>query len=169
MINPFGAKEKEKLFIIAGLRIGRLTVGELVRDVIHHPCYLETPTSYLKQGRLREVTCDCGQMRLISESILATNRVQSCGCLRQEIRQKSTQGKISRMQQKADRDANKHAIKIEQARLQALKLERPKNDQAIEECGARLRSLFARKAVLNRKESHKGTWKRLAQEKLNRE
>lgn len=157
MVTLGHSKKKEKIFVSEGTLIGRITVGELVRNVQTHPLYVETPVSYLQQGRLREVYCSCGQVRLVSESILATGRVQSCGCLRQEIRQAASQGKLERLKKKAAKRANNDAIRYEQEQLRILQRApiHIRDEKAIEECGKRLRSLFARKALLNRKESHK--------------
>lgn len=154
-------KKKQKIAIIPGLRIGRLEVGDLVYNVREHELYLTTPFSYLQQGRLYQVLCDCGQSRLISESILASGRIQSCGCLRQELRVKSSQAKVERLRKEATKIANNNNIKIEQARLKSLQLTPIRDEKAIEECGAKLRKLFAQKATLNRKETQKETWVRL--------
>lgn len=144
---------KPKLIINTGLRIGRLCVGDLVRFVQTHPLFLETPTSYLQQGRLRECACDCGQVRLFAESILATGRIQSCGCLRQEIRAAAAEGKLKRLQVKGAQTSNTVQIQIEQQRLKGLKMiQVPFRDEfAIEECSKRLRQLYAQRASLTKR------------------
>lgn len=151
--------------IMPGLRIGRIEVIELVYNVQDHELYNETPISYLQQGRLHEVLCDCGRRRLISESILASGRIQSCGCLRKEIRMKATEKKAKRLHKESIKKENKIAIKLEQTRLRTLQLSTdPQKDLKIEECGKNLRRLFAQKAHLNRKESPKETWARKMRE-----
>lgn len=80
-----------------GMEIGRLTVRERVRDIIHHPSYPDTKTSYLNQGKIHECACTCGRIVLLSEAILRSNRIQSCGCLRQENNQKSWVKKQKRL------------------------------------------------------------------------
>lgn len=157
------SKRNDKLFVTDGTVIGRLTVGDLVRFVRDHILYPETPISYLRQGRLREVHCECGTVRLVSESILATGRLQSCGCLRYEMRNQAQQDKITRMEKESQRRQVILDIKIAQAKLKQLQFVRVpmRDEKAIEECGALLRKLFARKGQLNRKESHKEVGKRV--------
>lgn len=75
--------DNSRPIINPGLRIGLLTVGDLVRNVQSHPLFPEIKVSYLRQGRLRECICDCGKEVLYSEAALACGRVKSCGCLRQ--------------------------------------------------------------------------------------
>lgn len=144
---------KYKHNIETGMRLGRLFIGDLVRHVQEHPLYLETPVSYLQQGRLRECICDCSNMRLIAEAILATGRVKSCGCLRQEIRAKASQKKVGRLEVKAAKANLLHRIKIEQAKLQALKMQPvyTRDEEAILECAARIRQLFSQQGILTRK------------------
>lgn len=52
-------------------------------------------------------------------------------------------------------------IQIEQAELKRLMMIKVpyRDEKAIEAQAAKVRSLFAKKAVLNRKESHKDAWK----------
>lgn len=151
--------EKEKRLIVTGERLGRLTIGDLVRDVQNHELFLITPMSYTKQGRLREVYCDCGQTRLVAESILATGRLQSCGCLRAEIRSKCAEGKMERMRIKQRRQAINSEIKIQQVRLKSLQIQPVviRDEKAIDDCSAYLRRLFAQKASLSRKLNTKTT------------
>lgn len=152
-----------KIAINFGVRIGRLEIGDLVFNVQEHSLFEETPKSYLQQGRLREVICDCGTHRLISESILASGRVRSCGCLRQEIHMRSSEAKIDRLRKKAAIHANNNNIKIEQLKLKTLQLAPVymRDEKKIEDCSIRIKKLFAQKALLARKESHKETWERI--------
>jgi hypothetical protein len=152
----------DKLFILEGLEIGRLTVGDLVTDVRNHPLYPETAQSYLKQGRLREVHCKCGSVRLIAESILSTGRVQSCGCLRREMRAAAREEGIKNLRKKADKAQCTFDIQIAQAELRAelAKDVRTRDEKKVDEIAARIRRLFSKKAQLSRKESQRDTWKR---------
>lgn len=158
----------DKLFITDGTVIGRLTVGDLIRDVSSHPLYPETAQSYLKQGRLREVHCECGTVRLVAESILATGRLQSCGCLRTEIRNAARQQGIDNLKKKAEKSQCTWDIQIAQAELKRLQAVPAQNrdEKAIDEIASKLRKLFAKKALLNRKESHKDTWKNVTRKKM---
>lgn len=144
---------KEKLKVDAGVRIGRLLIGELVRFVQDHELFYLTPTSYLQQGRLRECVCDCGQRRLISESILATGRLQSCGCLRAEIRSSASMSKVKRLQDKAEQTNLQLQIQIEQAKMRALTMTPvPYRDE--KECQKTieiLRQLYLQKGALTRR------------------
>ncbi len=156
MSNP----PKQKILIIDGAIVGKLTVGDLIRDLRNHPLFDETPKSYLHQGRLRECHCECGIIRLLPEAILASGRLQSCGCYRYEVRMKAQKDKIDRLKRKAEKQYLVSQIKYEQARLRHLQVVRVpmRDEKAITECGAILRSLFARKNQLNRKETHKEVW-----------
>lgn len=151
-----------KLFIIDGLKIGRVTVGDLVRDVRNHPLYIQTPQSYLHQGRLREVYCDCGEVRLISESILATGRIQSCGCLRKELIDQARLEKLAKSEKQHLKKQLIAQIKYEQHKLKVLQAVRVplRDEKAIDEAAKTLRSLFARKSALSRKESYKDTYEK---------
>ena len=142
---------KPKLEIFSGLRIDRLTIGELVRHVQTHPLFIETPVSYLQQGRLREAVCDCGKVRLIAESILASGRLKSCGCLRKEIRQRTAQKKLNKTQRQGQRKIVAQQLKMEQAQLAVLKSASHRDDQAIEESGEKIRELIKLHATLARK------------------
>ncbi len=154
----------DKLMITEGMTIGRLTVYGLVRNIQEHPLYVETPLSYLRQGRLRECVCDCGFIKLICESALSTGRIMSCGCLKAEIRAKSALEAVTRLEKKALRSQINNAIKIEQVRLKSLQMVNVhyRDEKAIDACGTRLRSLFAQKAIANRKpgNSPKEVWQR---------
>lgn len=157
-----------KVFIFSGCRLGRLTIGDLVGDVRSHELYASTPPSYLRQGRLREVVCDCGERRLISESILASGRLKSCGCLRHELRQRAQTLKIERLRKQAERMEVTMQIKIEQAKLRKL-MSAPihlRDEKSIDECAKNLRKLFARKAVLNRKISPRETYKQVVKPRM---
>lgn len=151
----------EKIFITDGIQIGRLLVGDLIRDVRSHPLYELTPTSYLQQGRLREVHCKCGQVRLVAESILSTGRMQSCGCLRHEMRMAAKEQSVKNLQKKAERARVTLDIQVLQAelRLELAKQLPIRDEKKIDEIAKKLRGLFAKKALMNRKESHKDTWR----------
>ncbi len=133
-----------------GQRFGRLVAGDLVRFVQEHELFHETPVSYLQQGRLRECLCDCGQRRLISESILASGRIQSCGCLRQDQRAKAAERKIKNLNLKLAKSTNLASIQIEQTRLRSLKMTSvySRDEKAIADCAARLRKLFTERASI---------------------
>jgi hypothetical protein len=73
---------KGSISVDDGQRIGRLLVGDLVRNVQSHPLFIETRASYLKHGRLRECQCDCGNQVLYSENVLSSGQIKSCGCLK---------------------------------------------------------------------------------------
>lgn len=139
--------------INTGLRIGKLLVGDLVRNVQQHELFEETPISYLQQGRLREVVCDCGKRRLIAESILATGRIKSCGCLRASMISGASNRKLEKLQVKADKALVTSTLAVEQQKLKMLqKVQVPARDEkAIQECMARIRSLIARRAILTKK------------------
>jgi hypothetical protein len=140
-------------FIAEGTVVGRLTVGPLVYDVRNHPLLDSTRCSYISQGRLHECTCICGNVILLSENILRAKRVQSCGCLKQEMAQKAYEERVKL----ADRVKHKKEInyKLSNA-LDFLKvhLRAPveiRNEKLIEELGAEIRKLRAMKAYANRK------------------
>lgn len=162
------SKRNEKIFITDGTRIGRITVGNLVRDIQAHPLYEITPVSYLKQGRLREVHCDCGADRLVAESILATGRLQSCGCLRQEMRMQARQRGVDNLQKKAEKARIQLDIQILQAQLKLEMGRHPsfRDELKIDQLASQLRSLIARKGVLNRKETHKEVYKNVTRPKM---
>ncbi len=140
------------LLLAEGTVCGRLTLGPLVRWVQDHPLFLTTPHSYLRQGRLREVTCSCGEMRLLSESVLVSKRVQSCGCLQREIRSNRANHKLLRTQIEYNKQITTGKIRLEQLRLKTLQLQQVplRDEKAIEECGAEIRRLFALKSRLCR-------------------
>lgn len=106
-----------RIFVAEGSLVGRLSVGPLVYNVREHPLYTETPISYIKQGRLHECTCSCGQVKLIAERVLETGRVQSCGCLKLE---RSRMAEIRKQTSSLTAEARKQLtqeIKSEQKRL----------------------------------------------------
>lgn len=154
------SKQKQKVFITDGTVVGRLTVGDLVRDISTHPLYELTPISYLRQGRLREVHCECGEVRLVAESILSTGRLQSCGCLRTELRMAARERGVANLQKKAEKARVRLDIQILQAqlRLELAKDVRTRDEKKVDRLASELRKLFARKGVLGRKETHKETW-----------
>lgn len=131
-----------------GMTIGRIVVGELVRNVQEHSLFLETPTSYLKQGRLREILCACGTIRLVAESILLTGRIQSCGCLRREIRAGSTEKKIARMSRMKEKKNLTAEIQIDQLRLKQLKAAYLPDEAAIAQLQTKIRSAFQKRGIL---------------------
>jgi hypothetical protein len=94
--NPMTTQYKPEPALIHGQKIGRLFVGELVANVREHPAFHDTKSSYIKQGRLTECTCDCGKIVLYSWQALKTGRLMSCGCLRQEYKQKAWEKKQAR-------------------------------------------------------------------------
>jgi hypothetical protein len=144
---------KSRKEIITNSKLGRLTIGELVRYVQEHELFIETPQSYLQHGRLRECTCECGNIKLISEYALNTGRVKSCGCLRQSLRVSAADKRLEKMKLVGKKSQVSNQIRIEQARLKTLKLQPiPYRDEnAIEECATNLRSLFGQRGILTQK------------------
>ncbi len=135
-------------FVDTGTVIGRLTVGELVRNVQEHPLFLETAVSYLKQGRLREVLCSCGVIRLISESILYTGRIQSCGCLRREIRANATEGKFRRLTIQQEKKILTGQIQLDQLKLRQLRMAFLPDEEQIAQLQTKIRSAFQKRGQL---------------------
>jgi hypothetical protein len=152
----------EKIFITDGTEIGRLAVGELVRDVRNHPLTNDTSASYVRQGRLRECHCSCGVDRLIPESALATGRIQSCGCLRREMLDKARLDNLANVERRHLKSQIIAQIRYEQKRLKILQAVHVplRNEKAIQEAMSSLRSLLARKGALSRKESYRETWQK---------
>lgn len=74
-------------------KIGLLVVGDRVKDLKHHPLRYETKESYFRQGVVRECYCECGKVILLSEAIIRTGRVKSCGCLKQKNAQRAWEKK----------------------------------------------------------------------------
>lgn len=139
---------KPKLFISEGTVIGRLYIGPVVANVKSHELLEYTPPSYLRQGRLHEVICDCGNRKLISESILASGRVKSCGCLGKEINAYNKAGNYAREKLKLEKKQNLYSIRFAQAQLKNARL--AGNSRDIESLASDLRRLFGQKAALNR-------------------
>jgi hypothetical protein len=135
-----------------GLKFGRLLVGDLVRNVRDHELYDTTRASYISQGRLYECWCDCGQRVLLSENAIRGGRVQSCGCLRAEKRQKAYEEKLARAQRLADKRELTHKIRMAQDRLRLLKMApvMTRNEKAIDEQALEVRKLRAMKASATR-------------------
>lgn len=145
--------QNQRLFITEGTQIGRLTVGPYVQWLQNHPLFLTTPKSYLKQGKLREVKCACGQSRLIAESILSTGRIQSCGCLRAELREQAAGLREEYFRLKQQQKQLTFEIKEAQRKLKTLQ-NTPvpfRNEKEIEECGAKIRQLFQASGEVDRK------------------
>lgn len=138
----------EKILVHPGVKIGRLTVGELVPGVKTHPCYETTPISYLRQGRLRECVCDCGEVRLVSETHLATGKIKSCGCLKKERKALSERQQISKLELKLQNDRIMGQLRMEQGRLKGYQNALVKDERKIAECAARIRELISQKASL---------------------
>ena len=138
MINP----GNNKYSCSDGAKIGRLSLGPIVYMVRDHPLLLITPKSYLRQGRLREVTCECGNQRLIAESVLVTGRVMSCGCLRAEIREQARQKFLDKDNIKLQQRLLTAELKSEQARLKYYLSLSVKDHEKIEECSEKVRNLF---------------------------
>lgn len=68
--------------VIAGLRVGRLTVVKYCSQE-HLPD--SVTLSYRSQGVMYECLCDCGEKTWVPEKFLARESIKSCGCLRREI------------------------------------------------------------------------------------
>lgn len=68
--------------------------------------------------------------------------------------------RVNNLRRKAEKETINLQIKVEQAELKRLMgIPTPYRDEkAIDAQATKLRKLFARKGVLNRKESHKETW-----------
>lgn len=143
---------KNKEIIEAGRRLGRLVVVELVKRASSHDLFEETSLGYLRQGRLWEIQCDCGTRRLISESALSTGRIKSCGCLRRQIRENSNYARVRKLTLSAAKANNARQIRIEQARLRALKFAPAsrENNEAIRLCAEKIRGLFAEREELTK-------------------
>lgn len=142
------------LYIIEGLCIGRLVIGLSVSNIRDHILYIETPLSYINQGKLRECFCNpelggCGRSKLIPERVLATGRVKSCGCLREQIRLNAIDSKVKRAGFTREKSQLTASIKEEQIKLRAAQMR--KDDRAEEEIGQTLRRLLNYRISLGRK------------------
>lgn len=147
MTNP----ANPKLIISTGMRLGLLQIGDLVLNVQEHPLFSETPISYLQQGKLRACACDCGRVRLFAESILAANRLRSCGCVRAKIRQGAAEGKLDRMTRAVRKQQVTQALQLEQQKLRILQMAPiPRDEKSILECAMKIRSLYAQRRNLTR-------------------
>ena len=122
--------------------VGRLSIGPLVFNVREHPLFTETPISYVKQGRLRECICACGQVRLIAERVLEAGRIQSCGCLKQE---RSRLAKIRKQTSSLTAEAKKQItqeIKIDQKRLKYYLAQTPVDTGRVFQIREKLKTLM---------------------------
>ena len=82
-----------KIAVVSGLKIGKLTVGERILPSDPKVIAAGTPDGYIRHGSLRECQCECGCICYVSEYILCRQQVKSCGCIRLEIRRrKFTEG-----------------------------------------------------------------------------
>jgi len=155
--SDFLTMQKKKLFISDGMRVGILTVGELVYNVQEHPLFYLTKQSYLQHGRLRECRCDCGQTVLYSENALQSGTLKSCGCLREKRRSEAFQNRISNEKKRIHRMEITQRIRAAQLRLKTLQSapehlrNTPENNMAISQLATELRKLFAMKGRVNRK------------------
>lgn len=66
------------VFIIEGVQIGDLTIGE----VIHNKSLIPPTTkdSYLRMGEVRMCQCSCGAEVVYPSILLAKGSIKSCGC-----------------------------------------------------------------------------------------
>jgi len=138
----------ERLSISSGTKIGRLTIGDLVRWVTEHPLYEATPVSYLRQGRLWECLCECGETKLISEAHLSTGRIKSCGCLRRERKELGLRKRLNKVEQKIRSQQLTKEIIVEQFKLKQLQISFVKDENAIKETTQRIRDLIQQKLAL---------------------
>lgn len=152
------------VFVYPGQRIGQLVVVDLVRHVQTHPLYLTTPISYLRQGRLYECLCDCGQAVLYSESVLAPGTLKSCGCLRQAKARKRLEARQDKEKRLAHKKEIRSRIKDLQKQLKALKTS-PDHIRLSQETnlemtriGSELRKLYAHIGHVNRKANPDIEW-----------
>lgn len=145
----YGASARnEKINVVSGIRIGRLTIGELAHWVKEHPAYELTPISYLRQGRLRECFCDCGEIRLISETHLATGRIKSCGCLRRERKELGLKKKVSKIEMEMEQARLTGQLRMEQAKLAQQRAALVKDEDRIAEHVTRIREILQQKTNL---------------------
>jgi len=144
----------QRLFVIEGAVIGRLTIGEWVRDVQSHPLYLDESTKpgYLTHGRVMICHCSCGNTKLVSASILTTGRVKSCGCLQLERRSQLHLQNIKTQKDAVDRQYVITQLRLEQRLLKQLQIADVliRNDLAIQECASRIRNLIKMRGMYKR-------------------
>lgn len=143
---------KERINVFSGVKIGILSVGELVTDIKNHPLYYDTRASYLTHWRVRECLCDCGVVKLYSENALSSGHIQSCGCLRMRMRQESWERKQAKALKKEKRKDLKHRISMLTDKISLLQLAPThlRNHLKIDQLAKEKRSLQASLAYLSR-------------------
>jgi hypothetical protein len=148
----------QKLILTTGMLLGRLTIGELVKDIRHHPLFVETPFGYVSQGKLRECQCVCGKTKLLSEAILRTGRIQSCGCLRAEVLEGRNREKNQNLRDAQDRKYIISQIKLEQRILKAHQMadSRVRDEKTIQDTAAKIRNLYTAKNLIRRRHAKGG-------------
>lgn len=144
---------KERITVYPGLKIGFLTVAELVSDPKNHPLYYDTPPSYLKHWRLWECHCDCGQVKLISNNVLSLGEVQSCGCLKAKKRQDAWERKQQALAKKNHLREINTQLAIAKDRFYLLRAAPAgkHSPEAIEEAAKAMRHWSAMKSAAMRK------------------
>lgn len=144
---------KERIPISPGVKIGFLTVFELVKDLKAHPLYYDTPSSYLKHWKLWECHCECGSVKLISENVLSMGEVQSCGCLKAKKRQDAWERKQQALAKKNHlREINTQlAIARDKFYLLRAAPAGKHSPEAIEEAARQMRHWSAMKSAAMRK------------------
>lgn len=147
---------KGSIPVFEGQKFGIIRVGPLVEWVFDHALYSETPLSYLKHGRLRECTCECGKTRLYSENVLSSGQLKSCGCLRLKRQERAMEDRAEREKAKSHLRDIRHRISQAQSRLRFLQ-SKPAHMRTVDEnleivaLGPELRKLFAMKGHASRK------------------
>ncbi len=136
---------KTRINITEGCSVGRLSVGQLVFNIRYHPLFEETPISYIRQGRLRECTCACGKVKLISEKSLESGRVLSCGCLKREKSIIAAQNRLKHVNNSEEKKRIVQEIRSEQARLAYYRIQNPRDEQKIDLILARIRELMLKR------------------------
>jgi len=158
MKDKIPSPRRQRILIKFELKIGRLTIGELVQYAVEHPLFIVTRLSYIQQGRLYECECDCGQQVLISENSLATGFVKSCGCLLREKREQAhnktlVKEEIKRQKRELNYKIKEAQIKLKTLLMQPIHIRQSKESNlAVTETAAELRKLFALKGHVTRKE-----------------
>jgi len=138
-----------------GYQIGLLTLVELVRNLQGHKLYATTPVSYMKQGRVWECKCQCGNSVLYSENALTSGRLKSCGCVKKGKSQKAFDLR---------EEATQRKVKARTIRLRIFELQQklksiqslpgylrniPEYNLEVQAISDELRSLFAQKGYVN--------------------
>lgn len=149
------ARKREKIHVQPNLKIGILTVGDLVSNVKSHPLYDQTPPSYLAQWRLYECYCECGNVKLISENALQKGEIKSCGCVRLKKRQEAWEKRQQARDKKNKKSEIKYQLATARDKLALLQMApiHQRNQPVIEETAGLVRKLQAMLGHLNRSTS----------------